>query len=74
MNHLGSHAILNEKIDRKRLYCEARLTGKEQHWSRFQSLRNGVTILIPESKTNHVNKIKASLKLGNLTSRDWWKT
>ena len=59
---------------RKRLCRKARLTGKEQHWSRFRSLRNGVTTLIRESKTNHVNKIKASLKLGNLTSRDWWKT
>ena len=66
--------IKGKNRQRKRLYRKARLTGKEQHWSRFRSLRNEVTTLIRESKTNHVNKIKASLKLGNLTSRDWWKT
>ena len=56
MNHLGSHAILNKKNrQRKRLYRKVRLTGKEQHWSRFWSLRNEVTNLIRESKTNHVN-------------------
>ena len=71
MNHLGSNAILklNEKIDReKRLYRKARLTGKEQHWPRFRSLRNEVTTLTRESKTNLVNKIAASLKSGNLPS------
>ena len=75
MNHLGSHAILNKKNrQRKRLYRKVRLTGKEQHWSRFRSLRNEVTTLTRESKTNHVDKIVASLKSGSLTSRDWCKT
>ena len=67
MNHLGSHAILNEKIDRGKT-LSIRLTGKEQHWFRFRSLKNEVTTLIRESKTNHVNKIAASLQSGNLTS------
>ena len=58
MNHLGSHEILNKKN---------RLAGKEQCWSRFWSLRYEVTTPIGESKTNHVNKIEASLKSGNLT-------
>ena len=78
MNHLGSHAILNKKKkkkkknrQRKRLYRKARLTGKEQHCSRFRSLRNEVTTLIRESKTNHATKIATSLKSGNLTSRNW---
>ena len=74
MNHLESHAILNKKKknrQRKRLYRKARLTGKEQHWSRFRSLRNEVSTLIRESKTNHVTKIAASLKSGYLTSRNW---
>ena len=71
MNHLGSHAILNKKTNKERLYRKARLTGKEQHWSRFRSLRNEVITHIRESKTNHVTKIAASLKSGNLTSRNW---
>ena len=66
--------IKRKNRQRKRLYPKARLTGKEQHSSRFQSLRNEVTTLIRESKTNHVTKIAASLKSGNFTSRDWWKT
>ena len=56
---------------RKRLYRKARLTGKEQDWSRFRSLRNEVTTFIRENKTNHVTKIAASLKSGNLISRNW---
>ena len=63
--------IKQKNQQRKRLYRKARLTGKEQHWSRFRSLRNEVTTLIRESKTNHVTKIAASLKSGNLTSRNW---
>ena len=63
--------IKQKNRQRKRLYRKARLTGKEQHWSRFRSLRNEVTTLIPESKTNHVTKIAASLKSGNLTSHNW---
>ena len=69
---INPHAILNKKNrQRKRLYRKARLTDKEQHWSRFRSLRNEVTTLIQTSKTNHVTKIAASLKSGNLTSRNW---
>ena len=60
---------IKREIDR-RLYRKARLIGKEQQWSRFRSLRNEVPTLIRESKTNHVNKIAASLRSGNLTSRD----
>ena len=60
---------IKQKIDRGKDF--ARLTGKEQHWSRFRSLRNEVTTLIRESKTNHVTKIAAILKSGNLTSRNW---
>ena len=72
MNHLGSHAILNKKNrQRKRLYRKGRLIGKEQHWSRFRSLRNEVSTPIRESKTNHVTKIATSLKSGNLTPRNW---
>ena len=56
---------------RKRFYHKARLKGKEQHCSRFLSLRNEVTTLIRESKTNHVTKIAASLKSGNLASCNW---
>ena len=63
--------IKQKNRQRKRLYRKARLTGKEQHWSRFRSLRNEVTTLIRESKTNHVTKIAAILKSGNLTSRNW---
>ena len=63
--------IQQKHRQRKRLYRKARLTGKEQHWSRFRSLRNEVTTLIRESKTSHVTKIAASLKSGNLTSRNW---
>ena len=63
--------IKQKNRQRKRLYRKARLTGKEQHWSRFRSLRNEVTTLIRESKTSHVTKIAASLKSGNLTSRNW---
>ena len=61
--------IKRKNRQRKRLYRKARLTGKEQHWSRFRSLRNEVPTLIRESRTNRVNKIAASLKSGNLTSR-----
>ena len=63
--------IKQKNRQRKRLYRKAKLTGKERHWSRFRSLRNEVTTLIRESKTNLVNKIAASLKSGNLTSRNW---
>ena len=63
--------IKQKNRQRKRLYHKARLTGKEQHWSRFRSLRNEVTTLIRESKTNHVTQIATSLKSGNLTSRNW---
>ena len=63
--------IKQKNRQRKRLYRKARLTGKEQHWSRFRSLRNEVTTLIRESMTNHVTKIATSLKSGNLTSRNW---
>ena len=66
--------IKRKNRQRKRLYRKVRLTGKEQHWSRFRPLRNEVSTLIRESKTNHVNQIAASLKSGNFTSRDWWKT
>ena len=38
--------IKEKNRQRKRLYRKARLTGKEQHWSRFRSLRNEVTTLI----------------------------
>ena len=48
--------IKQKNPQRKRLYRKARLTGKEQYWSRFQSLRNEVTTLIRESKINHVRK------------------
>ena len=53
-----TYNIKRKNRQRKRLYRKARLTGKEQHWSRFWSLRNGVTALIRESKTNHVTKIR----------------
>ena len=48
--------IKQKNRQRKRLYRKARLTGKEQHWSRFQSLRNEVTTLIRESKTTMSRK------------------
>ena len=65
---------LTKKSTEERLYRKVRLTSKKQHWSRCRSLRNEVTTLIRESKTNHVTKIAASLKSGNLASSDWWKT
>ena len=52
--------IKQKNRQRKRLYRKARLIGKEQHWSRFRSLRNEVTTLIRESKTNHITQIAAS--------------
>ena len=38
--------IKRKNRQRKRLYRKARLTGKQQHSSRFRSLRNEVTTLI----------------------------
>ena len=66
--------IKRKHRQRKRLYRKVRLTGKEQQWSISRPLRNEVTTLIRESKTNHVNQIAASLKSGSLTLCDWWKT
>ena len=58
--------IKQKNRQRKGLYHKARLTGKQQHWSRFRSLRNEVTTLIRESKTNHVYKITATQLVENL--------
>ena len=59
---------------RKRLYRRAKLSNNCNHWSKFKSVRNNVTSLIRQSKSNYYERLSSKLNSGLLSSRDWWKT
>ena len=67
-------AIKKEICHRKRLYRRAKLSNNCNHWSKFKSVRNNVTSLIRQSKSNYYERLSSKLKSGSLSSRDWWKT
>ena len=67
-------AIKREIRRRKRLYRRAKLSNNCNHWSKFKSVRNNVTSLIRQSKSNYYERLSSKLKSGSLSSRDWWKT
>ena len=59
---------------RKRAYKKAKRTGAPLHWEQFRNLRNETITMIRKSKSAHTRNLAHSLKSGNLSTNNWWKT
>ncbi|XP_053405093.1 uncharacterized protein LOC128558875 [Mercenaria mercenaria] len=61
---------------RKRVYKKAKLSGSDEHWSKFRRIRNDTIRSIKQAKSTYMYYINLVDKLKTCTSssKDWWNT